>query len=118
MSFVDKLVGRQEGRKEGGKEVVDVAEVVEVPHDFADRATNDYNKENDIEKIRQAEKILRGTDRCCLDKPGYIFCDRKYSIIADCVPKLMPCHYIGNNLLGVVCGHMWQQFQNNAVYWK
>ena len=39
---------------------------VQVPHDFADCANNDYF--HDFEKVREAEKILRETDRCC-------FCD-------------------------------------------
>ena len=37
---------------------------------ISDRATNDYNAENYIEKIKEAEKILRETDMCC-------FCDYK-----------------------------------------
>ena len=39
---------------------------VQVPHDFEDRANNDYF--HDFEKVKEAEKILRETDRCC-------FCD-------------------------------------------
>ena len=37
------------------------------------------------------------------------------------VPKLMPCHYIGNDLLGVVWSvatPLWKQFQYFSVYWK
>ena len=40
--------------------------LIEVPHDFADRANNDY--EHDFEKTKEAEKLLSETDRCC-------FCD-------------------------------------------
>ena len=57
-------------REEVSEDVVEKPSFLEVPHDFADRATNDYNAENDIEKIKEAEKILRETDRCC-------FCDYK-----------------------------------------
>ena len=39
---------------------------VQVPHDFEDRANNDYF--HDFEKVKEAEKILRETDSCC-------FCD-------------------------------------------
>ena len=37
--------------------------LVEVPHDFADRANNDY--EHDFEKTKEAEKLLSERDRCC-----------------------------------------------------
>ena len=36
--------------------------LIEVPHDFADRANNDY--EHDFEKTKEAEKLL-SEDRCC-----------------------------------------------------
>ena len=37
--------------------------LIEVPHDFADRANNDY--EHDFEKTKEAEKLLSERDRCC-----------------------------------------------------
>ena len=37
--------------------------LVEVPHDFEDRANNDYD--HDFEKTKEAEKLLSERDRCC-----------------------------------------------------
>ena len=45
--------------------VVEKPLFLKVPHDFEDRANNDY--EHDFEKTKEAEKIL-SEDRCC-------FCD-------------------------------------------
>ena len=42
--------------------VVEKPPFLEVPHDFEDRANNDY--EHDFEKTKEAEKIL-SEDRCC-----------------------------------------------------
>ena len=52
-------------REELFEGVVEKPPFLEVPHDFEDRANNDY--EHDFEKTKQAEKIL-SEDRCC-------FCD-------------------------------------------
>ena len=53
-------------REEVVEGVVEKQPLVEVPHDFADRANNDY--EHDVEKTKEAEKLLSERDRCC-------FCD-------------------------------------------
>ena len=53
-------------REEVVLDVVEKPPLVEVPHDFADRANNDY--EHDFEKTKEAEKLLSERDRCC-------FCD-------------------------------------------
>ena len=53
-------------REEVVEGAVEKPPLVEVPHDFADRANNDY--EHDIEKTKEAEKLLSERDRCC-------FCD-------------------------------------------
>ena len=42
--------------------VVEKPPFLEVPHDFEDRANNDY--EHDFEKTKEAEKLL-SEDRCC-----------------------------------------------------
>ena len=39
-------------REEVSEDVVEKPFFFKVPHDFTDRATNDYNAENDIEKIK------------------------------------------------------------------
>ena len=57
---------KEDVREEIGEEVVEKRPRVEVPHDFEDRANNDY--EHDFEKTKEAEKLLSETDRCC-------FCD-------------------------------------------
>ena len=53
-------------REEIVQEAVEKLPLVEVPHDFENRANNDY--EHDFEKTKEAEKLLSETDRCC-------FCD-------------------------------------------
>ena len=53
-------------REEVVQEAVEKLPLVEVPHDFANRANSDY--EHDFEKTKEAEKLLSETDRCC-------FCD-------------------------------------------
>ena len=50
-------------REEVVESEVERPPLVEIPHDFADRANNDYS--HDFEKVNEAEKILRETDRCC-----------------------------------------------------
>ena len=55
-------------REEVVQEAVEKLPLVEVPHDFANRANSDY--EHDFEKTKEAEKLLSETDRCC-------FCDYK-----------------------------------------
>ena len=49
-------------REELFESVVEKPPFLEVPHDFEDRANNDY--EHDFEKTKEAEKIL-SEDRCC-----------------------------------------------------
>ena len=58
--------GKDDLREEVLDGAVEKPPRVQVPHDFADRANNDYS--HDFEKVKEAEKILRETDRCC-------FCD-------------------------------------------
>ena len=42
---------------------------MEVPEDYEDRANNDlWDWDANQEKVKEAEKLLRDTDRCC-------FCD-------------------------------------------
>ena len=55
-------------REEVVEDVVEKPSLVEDPHDFEDRANNDY--EHDFEKTEEAEKLLSERDRCC-------FCDYK-----------------------------------------
>ena len=43
-------------REELGEDVVEKQPLLEVPHDFADRANNDY--EHDFERVQEAVKIL------------------------------------------------------------
>ena len=50
------------GKEDLFEEVVEKPPILEVPHDFEDRANNDY--EHDFEKTKEAEKIL-SEDRCC-----------------------------------------------------
>ena len=50
-------------REEVVEGAVEKPPLVEVPHDFADRANNDY--EHDFEKTKEAEKLLSERDRCC-----------------------------------------------------
>ena len=50
-------------REEVVLDVVEKPPLVEDPHDFADRANNDY--EHDFEKTKEAEKLLSERDRCC-----------------------------------------------------
>ena len=50
-------------REEVVQEAVEKLPLVEVPHDFANRANSDY--EHDFEKTKEAEKLLSETDRCC-----------------------------------------------------
>ena len=58
--------GKDDLREEVLDGAVEKPPQVQVPHDFADRANNDYF--HDFEKVKEAEKILRETDSCC-------FCD-------------------------------------------
>ena len=57
---------KEDVREEVLEEVVEKQSFIEVPPDFEDRANNDYD--HDFEKVKEAEKILAETDRCC-------FCD-------------------------------------------
>ena len=50
-------------REEIDEEVVEKRPRVDVPCDFEDRSNSDY--EHDFEKTKEAEKLLRETDRCC-----------------------------------------------------
>ena len=57
---------KEDVREEVLEEAVEKRSLSEVPPDFEDRANNDYY--HDFEKVKEAEKILAETDRCC-------FCD-------------------------------------------
>ena len=65
-SFLAPSPEKEAIREEVVEGVVEKQPLVEVPHDFADRANNDY--EHDVEKTKEAEKLLSERDRCC-------FCD-------------------------------------------
>ena len=60
---------KKDVREEIDKGVVEKRLRVEVPHDFEDCANSDY--EHDIEKTKEAEKLLSETERCC-------FCDYEF----------------------------------------
>ena len=72
--------------------VVEKPPFLEVPHDFGDRANNDY--EHDFEKTKQAEKIL-SEDRCC-------FCDY------ECPPPTQQEN--GDRFLGIL-QHCWDHVE-------
>ena len=55
--------GKDDLREEVLDGAVEKPPQVQVPHDFEDRANNDYF--HYFEKVKEAEKILRETDRCC-----------------------------------------------------
>ena len=60
--------------KSAGGEQVEKRPQLKVPEDYEDRANNDlWDWDADQEKVKEAEKLLRETDRCC-------FCD------FDCPP--------------------------------
>ena len=54
---------KEDVREEVLEEAVEKRSLSEVPPDFEDRANNDYY--HDFEKVKEAEKILAETDRCC-----------------------------------------------------
>ena len=68
--------------------------LMEVPHDFEDRANNDY--EHDFEKTKEAEKIL-SEDRCC-------FCDY------ECPPPTQEEN--GDRFLGIL-QHCWDHVEES-----
>ena len=72
--------------------VVEKPPFLEVPHDFEDRANNDY--EHDFEKTKEAEKIL-SEDRCC-------FCDY------ECPPPTQQEN--GDRFLGIL-QHCWDHVE-------
>ena len=58
----------------GAEEVAEERRQLQVPEDYEDRANNDlWDWDANQEKVKEAEKLLRDTDRCC-------FCD------FDCPP--------------------------------
>ena len=69
-SYIESFLAPSPEKEAIREEVVDGAvekpPLMEVPHDFADRANNDY--EHDFEKTKEAEKLLSERDMCC-------FCD-------------------------------------------
>ena len=62
-SFLVPSPEKEAIREELAEGEVEKPPLLEVPHDFADRANNDY--EHDFEKTKEAEKLLSGRDRCC-----------------------------------------------------
>ena len=62
-SFLAPSPEKEAIREEVVEGAVEKPPLVEVPHDFADRANNDY--EHDFEKTKEAEKLLSERDRCC-----------------------------------------------------
>ena len=63
LNFLAITPEKEEVREEVLEEVVEKRSLLKVPPDFEDRANNDYY--HDFEKVKEAEKILAETDRCC-----------------------------------------------------